>query len=119
MANTARTSTSGTWRHWVLGGVLVGIAAWGWVPAPRTAQSQGTVPQASGENLQVFSSTLPNGGQQIVVIEPVTQTMAVYHIAGAEGRIQLKSVRRIAWDLRMEQFNGEPPSPSEIRAVQP
>ncbi len=104
---------------WIAAAGMVGIVTWGMVSASSSAQSQGPVPQGSAADLQVFSTSLPNGGQQIVVVDPGTQTMAVYHVAGSEGRIQLKSVRRIAWDLLMEQFNGDPPSPAEIRAVQP
>ncbi len=43
--------------------------------------------------------------------------MSVYHVESATGEIALKSVRRFHWDLQMDEFNGDSPSPREIRAL--
>ncbi|GIW99447.1 MAG: hypothetical protein KatS3mg111_2780 [Pirellulaceae bacterium] len=107
----------------------LGIVAWLgcglWVLgiALPVAQSQIAPPQtdvaASTTRLQVITSSLPNGTQQVLVVEPNSKTLALYHIDPSQGLIQLKSVRRIAWDLTIEEFNGQPPLPRDIRAVQP
>ena len=53
--------------------------------------------------------------QQITVIDPRTLVMTVYHVELSSGTIELKSARKIQWDLQMVQFNGTSPLPQEIR----
>lgn len=81
--------------------------------------STATETAQSVDGMHVLSSMLPSGIQQIVVLDPAEKSMAVYHVEPLHGKIQLKSVRRVFWDLRMEQFNGQSPLPSELRQVQP
>ena len=107
-----------------IGFVFVTAAVVWLVGSPSSSlRSQTIVGDASGdtgaEALKVVSSMLPNGMQQIVVVEASGRTMAVYHVEPAQGKIQLRSVRNLTWDLRMEQFNGQSPLPSELRQVQP
>ncbi len=106
-----------------IGFVLVSAAAiWLMADAPTTLHSQSTLGESNDEiggALKVVSAMLPNGTQQIIVVEAGGRTMAVYHVEPSQGKIQLKSVRQLAWDLRMEQFNGQAPLPSELKLVQP
>lgn len=76
-------------------------------------------PSSGGDDLQLVSSLLPSGTQQIVVLDTAGRSMAIYHIEPAQGKIQLKSVRNLSWDLRMEHFNGLSPLPNELRQVEP
>lgn len=90
--------------------------------SPAEMRSFGTAPPplpAVEPGMQVVSTLLPTGVQQIVVVDLTEKTMAVYHIDPAQGKIQLRSVRKLIWDLRMEQFNGQSPLPSELQQVQP
>ncbi|GAB5403461.1 MAG: hypothetical protein Aurels2KO_16920 [Aureliella sp.] len=73
----------------------------------------------SGGNIQVVSTLLANGTQQLVVTDTAARVMAVYHVDSNQGKLQLLSVRSLIWDLRMEEFNAQVPLPSELRAVQP
>jgi hypothetical protein len=75
--------------------------------------------QAASQQLQMVSTTLPSGIQQIVVVDSPNRSMAVYHIDPVQAKIQLKSVRKLAWDLNMEQFNALAPLPSELQGLQP
>ena len=61
------------------------------------------------------SATLSNGFQQIVLVDPAKQTMAVYHIDPSRGEIHLKSVRKIDADFSIEEFNATEPTPTAIR----
>ena len=72
-----------------------------------------------GTELQVVSALLPNGGQQIVVLDANQKSLSVYHVSPQDGKVQLRSVRNIAWDLSMEEFNGTAPLPSELRQIRP
>lgn len=91
---------------------------WLLLDSPGTLHSQTTIPKDDAD-ITVVSTMLPTGTQQIVVVDTRQTTMAVYHVEPAQGKIQLKSVRNLVWDLRMEQFNAQAPLPSELRQVQP
>ena len=86
----------------------------------QTAYSQQEAAvRPSQSALQVQSAMLPSGVQQLLVIDSQTKSLAVYHIEATAGKILLKSVRSLQWDLQMEHFNGQAPLPSELRQVQP
>ncbi len=92
----------------------------------RNSNSQTTAPQQRridaplrGGDIQVVSTVLANGTQQLVVTDAAARVMAVYHVDPTQGKLQLLSVRSLIWDLRMEEFNAQSPLPSELRAVQP
>jgi hypothetical protein len=53
----------------------------------------------------------------VTVIDPATRAMSVYHVSLATGEVTLKSVRRIHWDLQMNEFNATHPLPGEIRSM--
>src|SRR5687768_10972502 len=55
--------------------------------------------------LMALSAELPDGRQQITLIDPRTRVMSVYQIDRASGEISLKSVRSVHWDLLMDEFN--------------
>ena len=92
-------------------GIVVGGDVW------RThlhAQPPAIRPQGA---LIALNSDVEEGRQQIVVIDPKSRVMSVYHIDHATGVISLKSVRNIHADLLMDEFNTESPLPKEIRAI--
>ncbi len=113
------------WTKRIGWGVCAGSLFWFLAPAltinpGQTAYSQnGGVTAGSDGLLQVRSTLLANGIEQLTVVDPRAKSMAVYHIEPATAKIQLKSVRNLVWDLQMEHFNGQPPLPSELRQVQP
>ena len=63
-------------------------------------------------------STAVAAGTQLVVLDDSIRSLAVYHVDAA-GNLQLRSVRSLNWDFRMEEFNGAAPLPSELRRLQP
>ena len=74
--------------------------------------------QLSGSpELIALSSDVGQTYQQVTVVDPKSRVMSVYHIERATGKIELKSVRNIRWDLLMEEFNAVSPLPREIRAM--
>ncbi|MFK7736601.1 MAG: hypothetical protein AB8B50_11250 [Pirellulaceae bacterium] len=100
--------------------MIVGLILLFWTvsPAPERSHSQTPSP-GEAASVEVVSTMLPNGAQQIVVIDTQQKSMAVYQVEPNQGKIQLRSVRRLVWDLQMEEFNGQTPLPSELRKVQP
>jgi hypothetical protein len=98
--------------------LLLIVLFWTVSPSPHRGHSQS--PKLSeATSVEVVSTMLPNGVQQIVVIDTQQKSMAVYQVEPNQGKIQLRSVRRLVWDLQMEEFNGQTPLPSELRKVQP
>src|SRR4051794_1024461 len=67
--------------------------------------------------LMALSVELADGRQQITLIDPRTRVISVYQIDRASGEISLKSVRSVHWDLQMDEFNSDSPSPKEIRSL--
>ena len=70
---------------------------------------------------QVFAMPGPavEDGQLLTVIDPSTRVIGVYHIASPSGKITLRSVRNIHWDLQMTYLNNESPLPQEIQSLLP
>jgi hypothetical protein len=66
--------------------------------------------------LIALSTQVDNNRQQITVIDPIKRVICVYHIDLPSGGITLKSVRNIAGDLQIDDFNGTSPLPREVRS---
>lgn len=92
-------------------GIVVGGDVW-----RSSLNAQPPVIRPQGD-LIALNSDVEAGRQQIVVIDPKSRVMSVYHIDHATGVISLKSVRSIGADLLMDEFNTESPLPKEIRAI--
>jgi len=54
-------------------------------------------------------------GQLLAVVEPKQQVMSVYRIDPLTGKIALRSVRNLRWDLEMTYYNNEAPLPQDIK----
>jgi hypothetical protein len=94
--------------------VIVGT---GWLTLYSQAPTVPVIGSGTADAIQIVPSMLANGGQQIVLVDSRTRSMAVYHIEA--GKVSLKSVRNLTWDFAMEQFNGQSPLPSELRQIKP
>jgi len=82
-------------------------------PPSSTAQA----PVSPTDQWIALSTDTPDGIQQVVVIDPRSHVMSVYHVEKANGVITLKSVRNVRGDLMMDEFNTSHPLPREIRAI--
>jgi len=72
---------------------------------------------ANDGQLIALATSVDEHRQQITVIDPADRVMSVYHIELATGKVTLKSVRKIHWDLEMSDFNAVSPLPREIRTL--
>ena len=72
-------------------------------------------PPVGGGDLIAVPTPMGEKGQMLTVIDPRQQTIAVYSVELPTGKIALRSVRKISWDLQMLDFNSENPTPREIR----
>jgi hypothetical protein len=105
----------------VVSGIVVGLgvlalASFGFLEA----QAQRPAAQersASSPELVAMSYDAGDGRQQITIVDPRQRVLAVYHVDRATGALALKSVRNLNWDLLIEDFNSEKPTPREVRAL--
>ncbi|MEZ6075430.1 MAG: hypothetical protein R3C56_07085 [Pirellulaceae bacterium] len=106
-------------------GLVVAMGGLFWLLSPPLAALRGQTAYSQQESaarplqnsLQVQSTMLSSGVQQLSVIDSQSKSLAVYHIEPTTGKILLKSVRNLQWDLQMEHFNGQAPLPGELRQV--
>ncbi len=87
------------------------------------AQSQGLTDRATdfrsggGRQLIALPGTTGEDGQLFVVVDPQVRAVSVYHVDKATGKIALRSVRNIHYDLQMMNLNTEDPLPQNIRSL--
>jgi hypothetical protein len=107
-------------------GTLVGIGLV--MAAAAMAQQRGEVlPQrgapatpapaaVTGTELIVVPTALGDK-QMLTVVDPRQRVLSVYHIDTTTGKITLKSVRSIHWDLQIDHLNTDEPLPQQIRSM--
>ncbi len=104
----------------VLAVLVIAIAGACFQRAPVYAQPPAN-PRAErfppSEQLIAVAVDAAEGRQHVVLVDPKSRVMSVYHVDATTGAITLKSVRNVHWDLLMEEFNGGHPSPREIRSL--
>lgn len=98
------------------GSPLAELPGFGAVTSPPTLAES---PQNKGQG-GITCQILPNpqGHYTAFVFDSVRGVLAVYMIDQGTGQINLKSVRQVSWDLRLEEFNTNKPSPSDLRDSQ-
>jgi hypothetical protein len=84
------------------------------VPQRGTSAAPAAV---AGTELIVAPTMLGDRVQMLTVVDPRQRVMAVYHIDTATGKISLKSVRNIRWDLQIDHLNTDEPLPQQIRSM--
>jgi hypothetical protein len=74
---------------------------------------------SSSELIVVPTAALRDNAQVqvLTVVDPKQRVMGVYHIDMATGRIALKSVRNLQWDLQINDLNTDNPLPQQIRSM--
>ena len=113
-------------QAFVLGLVVIAV---GGFAIPQLQSQQGPAglpawnipsPQSTGNGAALMSAVLmPDGTQQIVMVDTNMRSMAVYHIAPSSGVITLRSVRKLDADFGLDEFNSADPTPEKIRAILP
>jgi hypothetical protein len=73
-------------------------------------------PGANGD-LTVLPAASVDKGQLVTVVDQRQRVMCVYRIDTGTGKIALKSVRNLNWDLQVTYYNNEPPLPQEIKTM--
>src|SRR5436190_1555979 len=91
-------SMRSTWPSWLFVAVLLVAVGFGESIARVFAQRPAPA-STTGDSLLSHSVELPDGRQQIALIDSRTRSIAIYHVDPRTGALGLKSVRNIHWDL--------------------
>jgi hypothetical protein len=84
--------------------------------AQRATPAAPAATALAGTELVVVSAAMGER-QMLTVVDPRQRVVSVYHIEMATGKISLKSVRNIQWDLQINDLNNENPLPQQIQLL--
>jgi hypothetical protein len=110
-SGSARTLVAG-----LLAGVLLS-----WALSGRTAPAARA--QAAGSNESGGTIALTSGGngsaQMLYLIDTKTQAFAVYRVdpQNGKGAVKLEAARQYRWDLKLTEFNNQPPDVASIESM--
>ena len=118
--------STGQWggvARYGLPGLVAGLALawWGGGHGP-TARAQGMTPGTESNGTIAFT-TVVNGSssQMLYLIDTKSQAFAVYRVEPTgpkgSGTVKLEAARQYRYDLKLEQFNNQPPEPRDIEAM--
>jgi hypothetical protein len=101
-------------------GLLAGLAlAWllGWGPA-LPLRAQAAAPAETSGTI-AFTAAGPGATQLLFLIDTRSQAFAVYQIdpQDLKGTLKLEAARQYRWDLKLAQYNSQPPEPSAVAAM--
>ncbi len=106
----------------VILGILVGLGLV--MAAVAVAQQRGenfgfrpAPPAVASSELIVVPTNVGDRSQMLSIVDPRQRVISVYHVDVATGKITLKSVRNITWDLQINDMNTDNPLPQQIRSM--
>ena len=109
----------GVSRQLVLG-IAMGAGACWWISGQSTPPALAQSP-ASGEASGTIAFTSGgNGSAQILyLIDTKTQAFAVYRVdpQNAKGTVKLEAARQYRWDLKLAEYNNQPPDVASIESM--
>ncbi len=112
IARNTRKTTLGIWiGAWLL--ITVGMSQL--LAAQRFPPHATAKPEVQSSQKLVVASAIQGENQQIILVDTVARTMAVYHVPFATGKPKLASVRKVHWDLQLDQFEAELPLPRDVQ----
>lgn len=102
-----------------LGLAALAVTAWCLLNAGETAAQRPAGRQVADATtgLWISASTMEDGRRLLLVVDPQTRTVAVYHVDAQTGGLALRSTRDITWDLMVGDFNAQAPKPDELRKM--
>jgi len=110
---------SGSARNVILG--LMAVVALSWAAFGRSAPAA----KAQGSNAAEASGTIAftsggNGSAQLLyLIDTKTQAFAVYRLdpQNPKGTVKLEAARQYRWDLKLAEYNNQPPDVASIESM--
>lgn len=103
---------------WLIAGATLGWLGSGWSGTRILAQpNMNATRQAPGLQFQITGT--PGQSQWLTVVNPETQSLAVYRFEpdNPRGSLKLEAVRQIRWDLMLNEYQNQPPEVSSIESM--
>ncbi|MEQ8211223.1 MAG: hypothetical protein RH917_15455 [Lacipirellulaceae bacterium] len=94
------------------------FAAMAWLASAQPTNRGQLGYQSTGGDLITHFQVLEGGTTQAILVDPQTKVMSVYHIGALgeeKGKIQLKSVRPLRWDMELNSYQTGKPLPEDLR----
>ena len=84
------------------------------VDRPRGASAS---PGVDSSGTIAFTSPTSGTAQLLYLIDPKAHAFAVYRVdpSNPKGAVKLEAARHYQWDLKLDEFNNQPP---EVRAIE-
>ena len=104
--------------RFILVGLFAGVALC-WASALRPVPAaQGTQASDTSGTI-VFSSPGTGQSQMLYLVDTKTQAFAVYRIdpQNPKGTVKLEAARQYRWDLKLAEFNNQPPDVASIESM--
>jgi phage protein U len=120
------STTTGHWgglARYGLPGLVAGLALAWWVGGQGpTARAQGMVPGTEANGTIAFTTTSNSSSSQMLyLIDTKSQVFAVYRVeptsSKSSGTVKLEAARHYRYDLKLQEFNNQPPEVSSIEAM--
>ena len=101
----------------LLTGLLFGVLL-GQRPAAQLVAQQ-PVNAGNAGSLQVVMSGDPEKSQWVTIVNPSTQSLAIYRFEpnNPRGSLKLEAVRQIRWDLLLSEYQNQPPEVSAVESM--
>ncbi len=101
-------------------GLLVGLAlAWGLGGGGLPSlQAQAALPSEAAGTI-AFTSPASNSTQLLYLIDSRNQSFAIYRVdpQDPKGTLKLEATRQYRWDLKLGEFNNQPPEVAAVEAM--
>ncbi len=108
-----------------LPGLAVGLAlAWWAGGRGPTLKAQGAASAAPVEAAGTIAFTTSSAGsssQMLYLIDTKSQAFAIYRVdpsnSKGSGSVKLEAARQYRWDLKLSEFNNQPPEVHDVEAM--
>ena len=90
------------------------------VQPQSVAGPRGDLAEMPKNQILAFSErvTLREGTfQMLTIIDPEKKSLCIYHVNLETGQIELKSARKLEWDLELIYLNSKKPLPNEVQML--
>ena len=98
----------------IVAAVVVGLTGWSAV-GQQVGSSEGAGASSGSAGLITHVHEVEGEPITVIVVEPTSKVMAVYHVSRQSGEIKPKSIRSLKWDLQMQEFNSPELKPADIK----
>lgn len=101
-------------------GLLAGLAlSWGLGGGQVPALHAQATPPVEAAGTIAFTSAISGSTQLLYVIDTRSQALAVYRVDPQDhkGTLKLEATRQYRWDLKLGEFNNQPPEVAAVEAM--